>query len=76
MHYFKDIEEPGAEKVLSSGEEFEYTFATQGPGGFISCDVYRPGKKDDPLYIQVIGSDKNVTRYIFVLLARFKRIIT
>ena len=58
--YLLDIEEPTAKKYLTTGSEFEYIFETDGPGGFISCDVYRPGVKNDPL---VIGSDKHVTRY-------------
>ena len=64
QNVFIDIEEPTSEKIVSYGEEFEYVFTTDGPGGFVSCDVHRPGAewKDDPLYIQTIGSDKNVTR--------------
>ena len=57
---FLDIEEPTATKYLTTGSEFEYIFETDGPGEFLSCDVHRPGVKDDPL---VIGSDKHVTRY-------------
>ena len=56
------MDELNAEKIVVIGEPFEIVFTTNKPGGFMSCDAYRPGETKDSLYLQVIGNTNNITR--------------
>ena len=57
-----DVNELDTEKFVAIGEPFEIVFTTNQPGGFMSCDAYRPGEEKDSMYLQVIGNKNNVTR--------------
>ena len=58
-----DVNELDTEKIVAIGEPFEIVFTTSKPGGFMSCDAYRPGDVKESMYLQVIGNTDNVTRY-------------